>query len=140
MKQSLIILAIISIFLNRIEGIKLLDDEKESECQLLPHFPLPPRYNTSIGGDSFFESFVSKNSVYCKDGRYYILRSAAIDFAKQYFDSDLYRFKVPLPVFEEEFEKAWEIYDHSADSKVDVDDFPTVLRIITDSFALKFKI
>ena len=64
----------------------------------------------------------------------------ALDFAKQYFDSDLYRFKVPLPVFEEEFEKAWEIYDHSADSKVDVDDFPTVLRIITDSFALKFKI
>ncbi len=100
---------------------------------------MPQRYNTSLGGDAFLENIAKNYSIYC-NGEYYILRNEAIDFIRQHFHSDLYQFNLPEPVYEDEFEKAWEIYDVSPDSKVYISDLPAIIRIMTDAFALKFKI
>ena len=109
------------------------------ECEYKTHYPLPQRFDTSLGGDAFLENLAKNYSIYC-NGEYYILRNQAIDFIRQHFHSDLYQFKLPEPVLQKEFKKTWKIFDVNPNSKVLIDDLPAIIRIMTDSFALKFKI
>jgi hypothetical protein len=47
---------------------------------------------------------------------------------------------LPEPVLQKEFKKTWKIFDVHPNSKVLIDDLPAIIRIMTDAFALKFKI
>ena len=76
MKKLLALLVILGI--SKTNSLKI---RKSEECELLTHYPLPSRYNTSLGGDAFLENVAKNHSVYC-DGEYYILRSEATDFLR----------------------------------------------------------
>ena len=132
-------LSLIMIFgMSNINSLQIRKSD-DDHCEYTTHYPLPQRFDTSLGGDALLENIAKNYSIYC-NGEYFILRNEAIDFIRQHFHSDLYQFKLPEPVLEDEFQKAWEIYDVSTDPKIYISDLPSIIKIMTDAFALKFKI
>ena len=82
---------------------------------------------------------LAKVSWQCDDGSIYIYRGEASDFAKSYFKYDLLVRTLPERKFDRIFENAWEIYDEP-DGDVDIDNIPSILRIMAATFAIFFRI
>ena len=75
----------------------------------------------------------------CDDGYIYIYRGEALDFARSYFQYDLMVRTMSDSKFESVFESGWDIYD-GPDDDTDIDNMPSILRIMSATFALMFRI